>query len=566
MQEKRSHVINRKRTVLIVEDERINRLMLGNIVKRDYEVLYAENGVQALRIIEENASRLSLILLDILMPEMNGFELLEILQSDEALRRIPVIVLTSEKNAEVKSLRLGAADFITKPYDLPEVILARIQRSIALAEDSVIINATQTDVLTGLYTRAYFYEYCAEIDRYRDAVPMVAVVININHFHLINELYGRAFGDSILRAAAREIREVAEAEAGIACRCDADTFMLYLAHREKENCDALLQRVSDAVTREQGRAHVSLRMGVFCCMDDSLTVPQRFDRASHACNTLRGSYHSCCTKYDIEMHKKELYHESLVNSFEAAVREKQFLVYFQPKYHILQDTPTLCSAEALVRWRHPTLGMISPGDFIPLFESNGLIRELDRYVWREAAAQMRRWKEQFGRTVPVSVNVSRADMYDTELENVLLGIVHDEGLQTEDCLLEITESAYTDNADSLVATVGQLRDKGFRVEMDDFGSGYSSLNMLTTLPIDALKLDMKFIRNICGSAKDVRMVELVREIADFMHIPLIAEGVETREQYLLLKSIGIDIIQGYYFSRPLPSAEFEELVRNAVTQ
>ena len=204
-----------------------------------------------------------------------------------------------------------------------------------------------------------------------------------------------------------------------------------------------------------------------------------------------------------------------------------------------------------------------PGDFIPLFESNGLIRELDRYVWCEAAQQIRLWTESFGKVIPVSVNVSRADLYDAELHNTLIDIVEEAALQPSDCLLEITESAYSDNADALVATVEHLRERGFRIEMDDFGSGYSSLNMLTSLPIDALKLDMKFIRNICDNPRDLRMVELVREIADFMNIPIIAEGVETKEQYLILKSVGIDIIQGYYFSRPLPSAQFGELLQGA---
>ena len=553
-----------KRTVMIVDDERINRLMLGNIVKRDYEVLYAENGVQALDVIEKNARTLSLILLDIMMPQMDGFRLLEILDADESLRRIPVIVLTSEKSVEVKSLKLGAADFIPKPYDMPEVILARIQRSIELAEDSGIINATETDVLTGLYTREYFQEYCAKYDLYYPDTEMDAIVLNINRFHLLNELYGRNVGDEVLCAIARELKMIIDGTIGIACRCEPDTFLIYIAHGDVVR--VILERISQSVKRAGGTARVSIRMGIFQNIDRSLTVPQRFDRATHACNTLRSSYHTACSYYDMEMHKRELYNENLVNSFESAIEEKQFLIYFQPKYNIRGDEPVLISAEALIRWQHPTFGMVSPVVFIPLFESNGLIRELDRYIWREAAVNMRRWKELFGIVTPVSVNVSRADLFEAGLEETLLDNVRDTGLQPADCLLEITESAYSDNDEALAAMVGSLRDSGFRIEMDDFGSGYSSLNMLTSLPIDALKLDMKFIRNICESAKDLRMVELVKGIAEFMDIPVIAEGVETREQYLLLKKIGIDVVQGYYFSRPLPAAEFEELLKTAINQ
>ena len=210
--------------------------------------------------------------------------------------------------------------------------------------------------------------------------------------------------------------------------------------------------------------------------------------------------------------------------------------------------------------------MVSPAKFIPLFEENGLVQKLDHYVWKETAEQVRRWKEQFGIVVPVSVNVSRLDIYDPELENELLDIVHSNGLETSDILLEITESAYTDNSEQIIQKVEQLRADGFRIEMDDFGSGYSSLNMLTALPIDALKLDMRFVRNICTSEKALKMVELVIEIAEFLNVPVISEGVETVEQYQLLKNIGCDMIQGYYFSRPVPPEEFNQLIEKELAQ
>ena len=247
--------------------------------------------------------------------------------------------------------------------------------------------------------------------------------------------------------------------------------------------------------------------------------------------------------------------------FPRAIRDKEFVVYYQPKFTIQSTLPVLNSAEALVRWKHPTLGMISPGDFIPLFEDNGLIRELDFYVWKEAAAQIREWKETLGRSIPVSVNVSRVDLFDLELPETLEGIVKDAGLEPGDLLLEITESAYTENPE-IVNVIKSLRDRGFPIEMDDFGTGYSSLNMITTLPIDALKLDMQFIRTAFRGNKDTRLLEAVIGLAKSLELPTIAEGVETEEQMLTLKTMGCDFVQGYYFSRPLPAAEFEAYVRN----
>ena len=201
--------------------------------------------------------------------------------------------------------------------------------------------------------------------------------------------------------------------------------------------------------------------------------------------------------------------------------------------------------------------MVSPGVFIPLFESNGLVRELDHYVWREAAAQIKAWKQNPGKAVPVSINVSRVDMMDPELPDTLRSLIEDNGLDYGDLHLEITESAYTQDAKQIVDTVNTLRDMGFMMEMDDFGSGYSSLNMVTSLPIDVLKLDMGFIRSAFSEGGDTRMIKVIVEIARSLNVPMIAEGVETREQMLALKELGCDIVQGYWFSRPVPADEFE---------
>ena len=237
----------------------------------------------------------------------------------------------------------------------------------------------------------------------------------------------------------------------------------------------------------------------------------------------------------------------MLEDFKPSLENNRFIVHFQPKYDIRPDKPVLASAEALVRWDHPELGMISPGVFIPLLEDNGLILDLDQFVWRETAARIREWKDRLGFSVPVSVNVSRIDMLTPNLKSIFKEILEENDLSPDDLMLEITESAYTGDSDQVISTAKELRGMGmgFRIEMDDFGTGYSSLGMLTHLPIDALKLDMSFIRNAFGENRDVRMIELIIDIADYLHVPVVAEGVETQEQYLVLKAMGCEYVQGY---------------------
>ena len=209
--------------------------------------------------------------------------------------------------------------------------------------------------------------------------------------------------------------------------------------------------------------------------------------------------------------------------------------------------------------------MISPGEFIPLFERNGLIRLLDNFVWREAAAQVRRWRDTLGVTLPVSVNVSRVDVFDPELENKFTQILEEYELSHDSLLLEITESACSENEERFVEIIEGLRNNGFKIEMDDFGIGYSSLNMLTNIPIDAIKLDMQFVRKMLRDVKSLKLVQLVIDISDFLQVPVIAEGVETVEQLTTLKTLGCEIIQGYYFSPPLPAKDFTKLIEAEIS-
>lgn len=543
-----------KRRVLIVDDELVNREILGNILSTVYEVEYADNGKIALDMLSRTGAAYSLVLLDLLMPVMDGFEFLKKRETNDKLKRIPVIVMTSEKESEVRSLELGAADFIKKPYDMPEVVIARCNRIVELFEDKNLIRHTERDQVSELYTKDYFFEYIRQIELWGNDISRDALVFDIDQFHLINEFCGRPFGDLMLSKIGKALQKELPAMNAIACRANADTFYVFATHQD--DYSKLQATLRSVITDVFKMNNVRIRYGLWENVSRDVEIEAWFDRAKTACNLNRGDFTKSFAVYNNELHARHVFEETLIRDLPDAIEHKDLKVFYQPKYNIAGNEPRLTSAEALVRWIHPKLGFINPGDFIPLFESNGLIQKVDNFVWNEVAVQIRKWKDTYGFAIPVSVNVSRIDILDPKLESKLEGLLEENKLSPNEYMLEITESAYSENMTRLIEIVENLRKKGFRIEMDDFGAGYSSLNMITTLPIDILKIDMSFVRNMEKSERDQKLVELVVDIAKFLNVPTVAEGVETQSQLDTLKKMGCEIIQGYYFSKPVPPADF----------
>ena len=550
------HSSNGKRQVLIVSGETDTPELLAQLLADKYELLCVKDGEGMMKSIVLRRDTLSLIVLNVSQPERLSLDMISILKSEQDLARIPVIVMSSHREMEAQCLNMRAMDFIPKPFPPQDVILARVQRAIELSEDREIISLTERDPMTGLYNREYFYRYAVQFDAYHKDMPMDAIVVDVNHFRMINERYGKSTGDEIIRQIGLNLRASVADSGGIVCRRNGDTFLIYCPHRE--DYAAILDKAALIGNRQNIR--VRLRMGVYPNVDKSLEIERRFDHAKMASDACRGNYSNRIGFYDKALHDAEIMAERLLEGFNEAIEKEQFLVYYQPKFDIRQSEPVLNSAEALVRWNHPELGLISPGRFIPLFEENGLIQQLDSYVWRRVAAQMAAWRERYGRVFPVSVNVSRIDMYDPDFIPNMAALVREFGIKSGEFLLEITESAYTQDSEQIVDNVKQLRDAGFLIEMDDFGSGYSSLNMISTLPIDVIKLDMQFIRNAFKGHNDTRMLEAVLGIADSLYVPTIAEGVETEEQLKALRGMGCDIVQGYYFSKPVPPEQYEHFI------
>ena len=388
--------------------------------------------------------------------------MLKRIKDNPVYSHLPVIVTTSDYEAEVECLTYGAIDFISKPYPPSEVILARILRMVELSEDRDTIHWAERDHLTGLYNKEFFYHYAMQLDLYHKDMETDAVVIDVNRFHTINDRYGKARGDEVLKHIAETLQGIIVEAGGIVCRRETDTFMLYCPHRT--DYETLLDRLAFTIEDEEaGESHIWMRIGVYSNADKSLDVEIRFDRAKMAADTVKGNLANPIGYYDDSMHDAEVLAEQLIDDFHTAIREKQFDVYYQPKYNVQGDEPVLSSAEALVRWKHPKLGMVSPGVFVPLFEDHGLIQELDHFVWSQVAAHIRDWKERLDLSVPVSINISRIDLYDPELVENLLKLVRTNRLEMEELILEITESAYTENSKLIVEKVENLHRLGFKI-------------------------------------------------------------------------------------------------------
>lgn len=544
-----------KKRILVVEDNDFNRELLAEILSQDYQVLQATNGYEALDILEEN-SDIALILLDVVMPVMDGYTFLSRRKESETLSLIPVIVMTqgdSEKD-EIEALSAGATDFVPKPYR-PQVILHRIASLIKLRESAALVNQLKFDRLTGLYSKEYFYKEARERLEHCDSKQYSLVCSNIENFKLYNATFGREKGDALLKSIA-QAAEAMIGDSGICARYGADRFM-FLQERERELKDREI--LNDRRQTAETIRNISFKWGVYEIGDRSIPIEEMCDRAMLAADSIKGQYNRTIAVYDDEFRSRLIAEKEITDIMESSLEEGQFTVYFQPKYSLADNT--IAGAEALVRWIHPVKGFMSPGEFLPIFEKNGFISRLDFYVWEKTCSILSKWLKE-GLDVPaVSVNMSRADIYQHNLVDMLTGLTKKYDIDPAYIHIEITESAFTDNEGLLVSTISDLRRAGFVIEMDDFGSGYSSLNMISRVELDILKLDGALIRNEMNKPEYQTILNDIIHMAHRLHLSVVAEGVETREQVSRLRLLGCDYVQGFYFAKPMPVCDFENLLK-----
>jgi len=425
--------------------------------------------------------------------------------------------------------------------------------------NGVVVDYLATyDELTGIYNKQAFYAKTKEMLLDNPDKNFDLLRINIERFKVLNDLFGESTGDKLLRYIGKFLKEI-NLPLCVSGRLYADNFVVcYEAGKgDSRRMINTLQMVADSFAINN---RTILSFGLYRIDDKTLPVSVMCDRANMALWKAKGNFKNPYCEYDEKMRQQVLKEQKIINAMEMAIQNKEFTLYLQPKYDI--EKGTIIGAEALVRWISRENGFISPGDFIPVFENNGFVYEVDKFIWEESCRYLRKWLDEGREVHPISVNVSRIDLYDPKLVKHLVDLREKYQLPSQYLELEITESAYTEDPEQIITITRQLREAGFVILMDDFGTGYSSLNMLKDIQIDVLKLDMGFLKSSDYSAKGGNILTAILKMAESLKMQTIAEGVETKEQVEFLKSIGCKYVQGFYYSKPLPVGEFEKLISN----
>lgn len=413
------------------------------------------------------------------------------------------------------------------------------------------------DDLTGIYNRQGFFAATEQLLSEYPDIPFCIIYWNIRKFRVTNDLFGWDSGNQVLIHWANTLRGCLHDEYAVYGRLEHDNFVCCVPERFLDNKEwTKLGEISYSTGDTE--YHFFSCCGLYRVTDRSVPITTMLDKARVAMESIKNNYMTLYAWYDEKMWQSLLEEQRMNSEFKTAIAEKQFQVYYQPICRASDGLIT--SAEALIRWIHPTRGMISPGTFIPLFEKNGFISILDRYVWDEVCAMQQSRLDQGLSTVPVSVNVSRVEFYNPTLCEDIRDIAKSHNVSPDLIKIEITESAYADNPVQVQEAVKKLHTYGFTVLMDDFGSGYSSLNMLKDLPIDILKIDMRFLDSLEESQKASIVLESIIRLAKWMKLGVVSEGVETQREWEYLRSVECDSVQGYYFYRPMPREDFMQLL------
>lgn len=551
-----------KQKILVVDDQQINRLLLSKILESRYEVLQAENGLEAFKVLEKEKDSVQAILLDLIMPVMDGYTFLEKIKKVTSLQNIPIIVATQAegKDSELKALEMGAMDYITKPYH-PTIILQRVINTIALRENAILKNTSERDFLTKLYNKETFYQKVAAQIHDDADITYSLVYFDIERFKVVNDFFGEPKGDELLMYLADIVRSFSNEPNFFGARFNADCYCVCMPH-DKVNEFRFANFVISHLEQFPINLKLNINFGVFVISDIDMKVSLMCDRASLALKNIVGKYDTYIEYYNDALHKTIVEEQEITSEMHRALAEKQFRVFIQPKFDL--NSFSVIGAEALVRWQHPEKGLVPPIKFVPIFEKNGFITELDMYIFEEVCKELRRLIDKGVPVVPISVNLSRADIYKPNLCEFIVEMMAKYQLDYHLIEFEITETSYTQDSEQLIDIVNRLRELGFAISMDDFGTGYSSLNMLSEVPVDLLKIDMRFLKNLNeNDVKTTSIIHFIVYMAKWLNLPVIAEGVETLEHVEYLRSVGCFNGQGYFFAKPFPITEYEERISNA---
>ena len=550
--------MGRRKYVLIVDDCQQDRMAVADVLRSDYDILEACNGKQALEILSRKRAQISLIMLDLMMPVMDGYEFLEMYRKRKEYSYLPVVVCTTEDDPEreQKSLELGAWDFVLKNSS-PGIMRLRAGNAIEKSK----VRFLKYDFLTGIYGQQKFYQATRELLDQRAGANFAFIHFDIDRFRIINTLYGSKEGDRLIHFVAGAIRKVMTAYGrGTYGRLGGDVFGMCVPYEDGAAIYHILEGIRAEIRKHSVHYYLETCAGIYLVDDPDMEVAAMHDNAEIAAAQCKGQYMVHDVLYTEEIGQKVLREQHIIDEMDAALAEQQFIVYFQPKYQLKKMAPY--GAEAMVRWKKPSGEIVLPNEFIPIFERNGFITKLDYYVWEKVCQFIDSELSQGRNPAPISVNVSRVNLYNPDFMDSLIDLIHRYHIPPHYLNLELTESVFSEDAELIQRAVNYLHDAGFTILMDDFGSGYSSLNILKDVDLDVLKIDMKFFSKGNTAEKGAKIIEAVIRMAESLDMMVIAEGVEEKHQVDFLNDLGCDYIQGYYFGRPMSQDQYEKLTNH----
>lgn len=413
------------------------------------------------------------------------------------------------------------------------------------------------DPITRIYNCSRFYaDVQHEIMSHEDR-DYAIVIFDIDRFKSINDIYGMLEGDEVLKQIGSVLISIFGKTANYA-RMHSDMFAFCISYTSKGEIIKVIEKLRKRINAIAANKpySISTSYGIYLIDDRQVPVNLMCDRAMMAAKTIKGDIMKFCAFYDEQYRQDMLKTSEIERDMDNALANRQFIMYLQPKYNI--GDSTLCGAEVLCRWLHPDKGLVPPNDFIPLFEKNGFILKLDEYMWESACKTIRRWLDEGRNPVPLSVNISRYHIKHNDIENVLITLLKKYDLKPSMLNLEITESLFLDSPEELNRVLERLQSLGFKLEVDDFGSGFSSLNLIRNITVDTIKIDKDFLDNEIATEKGQIVVKHTISMAKELKLQVIAEGVETEEHLDFLKKSDCDIAQGYFFAKPMPVEEFEK--------
>ena len=548
-------MINKQHTVLIVEDNEINREILGEILSDDYNLYFAENGQVGLDLLREHLSEIDIVLLDLEMPVMNGYEVLAEVYKDPQLQSIPIVVITANENVdeEERCLMLHATEFLHKPY-VPSIVRLRIEVLLRLRDCISQVNELEIDQKTGAYTYNAFLYHATQMLQENPETDYTLALTDVIGFKALQDSYGERSFD-VLRKEVGLLKEHMGNE-GVVGYYSFDHVLVLFPTQTHDESEEQKQALFDSYMSRMSKAlKVTVKAGFCEHIDPTRPLPSYLDVLRLALDKALKHYSHYADFVGTQQLDQIQRAKRIEQEMETAIKIGQMQVYYQPKHDA--KTQKLIGAEALLRWIHPEMGFISPGEFIPIFEQNGFVEKADAFVWEQTCKYQREWIDKGLPVVPISVNASRQDFDTPEILNHSIDILQKYNLSPSLMHVEVTESFFADLSSEAIARMGIIRKNGIHVELDDFGTGYSSLHSLAELPIDVVKFDMSFVRRLHEPREQLVMqgcVDLIKRL----QMKTIAEGVEDANTSQMIADFGIDAIQGYYYSKPLPAKQFEE--------